>query len=358
MLPLGELLLDWRNPRLKASEQIPDEESPESAEAQFRLALILDRYYHPLRIAESIAEHEFFLSEPLIAVPHGQQYRVIEGNRRLAALRGLTDSSLRLEFAKENSGWRKLPPYEATPTYPVLVVNDEAQVAPLLGFRHVSGIEPWAAYAQARFVESLVDNGTDLSEVAELVGKPATEVRSMYRNLDILAQGEEEFGLDVSKARENFGVFRNALGRTGIREFIKAPAPREVDPSVWPLPDDAGENLRRLLTFIFGDEEGKGKVISDSRQLGMLATVLSDSSGEALETLDRTGDLEAAAASTEDESDALVGSLRQAARSIQRVSAKAPASKSDSELLLALMELQSVLRGIEDRMISGAPDAD
>ena len=145
--------------------------------SQREIALYINKHYDPLRIARSISDHRFFESEPLIAVEADDTYVVIEGNRRLTALMSLSDEALRQEFATENSGWKRLSAGAAPLTVPVLVVDDPRDVASLLGFRHISGIEPWDPYAQARYISLLVSrDGNSLEEVAELVGRSRTEV--------------------------------------------------------------------------------------------------------------------------------------------------------------------------------------
>lgn len=255
---------------------------------QLELALYINKHYDPLSIAESVARHEYFMSEPLIAVPHGDQFRVIEGNRRLTALRGLSDDDLRDQFAVENKGWKRLPLANLPEGLPVLVVEDESTVAPLLGFRHISGIEPWDPHAQARYIARLVnEQNQTLDYVAELVGRSTTEVKAMYRDFDILEQADHVFRLDTSRARSAFGVFTNAMGRRAVQSYVGAKAPRFVDPSHYPVPDDKKPQLEHLLVWIFGGPRGEGKVISDSRQLGDLAKVLSHE--EAASVLEATG---------------------------------------------------------------------
>lgn len=255
--------------------------------SQEELAHFINKHYDPLSVADSIARHEYFMSEPLIAVPDENRFRVIEGNRRLTALRGLADPELRAAFAQENKGWNRLPNADLPEKLPVLIVKNEESVAPLLGFRHISGIEPWDPHAQARYIARLVsEESRSLDYVADLVGRSTTEVKAMYRDYDILEQADE-FGLDTSRARAAFGVFTNAMGRRAIQNYVGAKPPRYTDPSFYPLPDDRKPQLERLLRWIFGGQRGEGKVISDSRQLGDLAKVLSHSASTAI--LERTG---------------------------------------------------------------------
>lgn len=338
-LPIDALRLDWNNPRLP-----PELRRPETSQRE--LALLIDRDYNAVKIAESIARHEYFLSEPLIAVREGDAFRVIEGNRRLTALLGLSDESLRQEFAAENRGWRALSSESAPASVPVLVVDNPDAVAPLLGFRHISGIEPWEPYAQAAFVADLVDGGQSLDEVADVVGRSRTEVRSMYRDFDVLRWGRQR-GVFVASARDSFGVFNAAMGRPAIRAFIGAVAPREVDPLYEPLPDASTERLIQLLSLLFGDERGEGKVIHDSRQISSLVRVLSDPSRVATEVLLETRDLDEALAALEEPEERLLRSLERAWRQLERAAEKwtGPLPESAAQIVNEIQTVAAQLRG-------------
>ncbi|WP_156466065.1 hypothetical protein [Janibacter sp. Soil728] len=308
---------------------------------QRALAIFINKHFDPLRIAESIEEHRFFESEPLIAVARGDVYVVIEGNRRLTALMGLSDSRLREEFAIENHRWAALEGGGVPQMIPVLLVSQPKDVAALLGYRHISGIEPWDPYAQARFIAQLVNrDGNSLDEVADLVGRKRTEIASKYRDYEVLRQADE-MGLDTRRVRDAFGVFNNAMGRPAIRKHIGAPDPRDVDTEFWPLADDAEGSLAELFTLIFGDRRGEGRVIADSRQLGDLAKVFADESGRALAVLRETLDLVEALESTQDIDQQFARminrSLRQATRAV-----RLEPSAVDDATLVAISDLQGV----------------
>jgi len=308
---LAQLLLDWQNPRL------PDSVQREDA-TQEELALFIDKHYDPLQIATSIAKHGYFESEPLIAVMAGSDALVVEGNRRLTALKGLADDALRAKFAQQNSGWSDLARTMHLPSnFPVVPVNDRAAVIPLLGFRHISGIEPWEPWAQARFIAGLVEQGQTLDEIAELVGRTLTEIRSMYRDHEILRQASEHFEIDTKRAEDSFGVFTAAMNRTKIRDYIGAPAPREVDTEHWPLPEDRKDNVDKLLKYIFGDEGGGGRVVHDSRQLKDLAEVLAEPTGTAEQVLTSSGSLADALQATQEAHDQFKSYVSNAQRNLK-----------------------------------------
>lgn len=282
-LPIDNLRLDWSNPRFPSEQHERDR-------SQSDLIRLMDRYYNPLAVARSIAQHGYFNSEPLIAIAEGSTYRVLEGNRRLAALKILRDADLRTQLAVSNTGWRRIAVTDPPSTVPVLVVQNEEDVDALLGFRHISGIEPWSPFQQAQFIAKLVDDrGLSLEAVADVVGRPLTEVRSMYRDFDVLRLGRK-LGINVKPARDRFGTFTAAMGRPALRSMIGAPAPRDVDPDYQPFDPDRVAVLNELLGFIFGTAD-ESRVISDSRQIRDLVAIIEDESGISLRVLRETRDL-------------------------------------------------------------------
>ena len=312
-LPINELLLDWDNPRL------PPELRKRNA-TQRRLALTIDRDYNSFPIADSIARHQFFKSEPLIALREGpKRYRVIEGNRRLTALMGLRDQTLLQAFAKDNRAWRRLADQVGPETVPVLVVTDRKSVAPLLGFRHISGIEPWEPYAQAAFIAGLVDDGSSLDEVSNLVGRSNTEVRSMYRDFDILRFAADN-KMDVRPASRFIRRLQRRYGTSGAPKLHRGRRPRNVDPGFEPISGRKKVQLANLLVLLFGNAKGEGRVIRDSRQIKDLVRVFSDRSGDAVQVLLETRDLEEALAALNSPEDQLVTALAAARRSVKRAS--------------------------------------
>ncbi|MGJ4749115.1 ParB N-terminal domain-containing protein, partial [Leptospira sp. SA-E8] len=79
LLPVARLQFDQNNPRFPPKvAQGPVEDLMQRFVRDERL----------LEVIESIGNHGFFPGEPLLVVPeNGNKYRVVEGNRRLAALK-------------------------------------------------------------------------------------------------------------------------------------------------------------------------------------------------------------------------------------------------------------------------------
>lgn len=307
--------------RLRLDQLSPDRDNPRffpgtgrRFETDDDVFVYIDRKYNAFAIADSIVRHGYFETEPLIALkePEGH-YSVLEGNRRLTALKALASPELRARMGSKR--WSRLDSDVQLPdNFPVFVTDSRASVAPVLGFRHVTGNLPWDPFQQALYVADMVDGPEELStaEVAERISRSASEVRALYRNYSIYEQAETVFQIpDCKRIVDEFGVWNRALSSSGIRLYIRAPAPRDVVDREYPLPEEDGENerLERLLTWLFGlprsDADIKegvrsrtGRVISDSRQLTRLGAALSNRESTAV--LESGASLDEAIRVTED----------------------------------------------------------
>src|SRR5579871_1317398 len=92
LLRVRDLLLDPENPRLEAVTSTTDQ--PELIRAMWK-EMAVDE------VALSIAENGFFEEEPLFVIPEhpgtdGPRFIVVEGNRRLTAVKLLLDEKLRV----------------------------------------------------------------------------------------------------------------------------------------------------------------------------------------------------------------------------------------------------------------------
>lgn len=340
-LRLSELRLDWRNPRLPLRARAEDR-------TQRELLLAIDKLSNPLEVAQSISRHGFFESEPLIAVRERDAYVVVEGNRRLTALKGLTDAADHEALVQQTRGWQALALIDPPADLPCVVVERRDQVTPLLGFRHISGIEPWGAFAQAAYIVSLVeDDGKTLQEVSLLVGRTLTETRAMYRDHEIVRQGSDYFELDTRRVEADFGVFNAAMSVRPLRQYISAPTPANTPTEEWPLPESAKRNLSRLLMYVYGDERGRGKVIPESRALRRLGTVLGDPSGRGERTLRETGDLDEALEAVAEPEDRYRKALRAALKALRRAASDLPQEPSEDDIAL-LRDVETALRRLQD----------
>lgn len=338
---LNDLRLDYLNPRLPRHMQGAEK-------SQTELLLYMDKKFNPLEVAQSIARHGYFESEPMIAMPQPDgTFVVLEGNRRLSALMGLHDPAQREVLSRQTRAWRSLPQVTVPEELPVVLVDDREKVAPLLGFRHISGIKEWEAFAQAKYIVGLVESGKSLQEVAELVGRPLSETRAMYRDHEIIAQAREEFLLDTQRVEADFGVFNAAMDIRNLRNYIDAPTPARVNVIDWPLPDSARERLERLLGFMYGDESGAGKVLPESRFLRTLGLVLADPSGRGEAALLGGADLDEALEAVSEPGDRFTRRLQTAMSALSRAESEQPPTHraEDAQALTDIAAIVERLRG-------------
>lgn len=271
--PLRSLRLDPENPRLPADLQ---------GQSQEDLAVHLELGFDALTVAESIASHGFFGSEPLIVIDgdiEGERI-VVEGNRRLTALLGLVDPGVRNQFANP-APWDDLAK-QATVTYddliPVVVLPNRASATPIIGFRHISGILAWQRYAQARYVARLVDEeGMSFAEVADMIGIERTKVGNLYRD-QAIAQQAKDLGIETGPLEETFSLLDVAMSSPKLREHIGAPLGSKTEPGAPPIPADKSAELREVITWIYGDGETE-PVIGESREIARLGNVVSSPVG-------------------------------------------------------------------------------
>jgi hypothetical protein len=291
-LPLGELEPDPQNPRLPfdLKNQLDGDD----------LLVKIANSFDPLVVADSIARHGYFGSEPLIVLREADSWLVLEGNRRLTALLGLARADLRERFA-DRAKWNALSPTTPitleTPV-PVITADAREDADAVIGFRHIGQVLEWKPLQRAQFIAYLVDDrGQSFAEVSDTVGEEEDTVRMRYRNQSILRRAAELGREDILKlGQASFGTYTAALNRTGLREFVGVTAVGDVAERTPQLADDRLPNLIELFSWLFGIEGGR-KVIGESRELTRLATVVQHP--RALKELRRSRDLDAAYAMTE-----------------------------------------------------------
>ncbi len=289
---LGNLEPDSHNPRLPLD--VKDRISGDDL-----LVKIADSF-DPLIVADSIARHGYFGSEPLIVLANGQARLVLEGNRRLTALLGLARADLRARFA-DRAKWDRLepqPPITLETPVPVITADAREDADAVIGFRHIGQVLEWRPLQRAQFIAYLVDErGQSFVEVSDTVGEDEDTVRMLYRNQSILRRAAELGQHSIfEQGQKSFGTYTAALNRTGLRDFVAVSAVGDVVERAEQLEESQLPKLVELFGWLYGGEGGP-KVIGESRQLTRLATVVRHD--RALAELRRSRDLDTAYAMTE-----------------------------------------------------------
>jgi len=145
------------------------------------------------------------------------QYLVLEGNRRVAALKWIKE---------DHAAGVDIPTHvvEVTAAVPVLIVDDEAGPAffeSLMGIRHVSGIKQWGGYQRAKLVATLKDtHGLDSGEVAGRLAMSTQEVNRRYRAYKALEQMQNDESFGAQAKPDMYPVFHEAVSLPDVRRWI------------------------------------------------------------------------------------------------------------------------------------------
>ena len=197
LMLVSQLLLDPENPRL-ASLALTDNPS------QFDLLKVLWTEMAVDELVMSIAANGFFPEEPLFVVPvpaketgsespDKKLYYVLEGNRRLAAVRILLHDDLRQRLRISNMPVLDQQAKERLRKLPVSIYKDREELWAYLSFRHINAPQEWDAYSKARFVALVHEKyEVPLDQIASRIGDQHETVRRLYRGFKILRQAEEE----------------------------------------------------------------------------------------------------------------------------------------------------------------------
>jgi ParB-like nuclease domain len=132
---VDQLLLDEENPRLEGMVKTTDQR--ELIKAMWTEMAVSE-------VALSIAANGFFEEEPLFAIPapmvNGKKtYCVVEGNRRLTAVKLLRDENLRKAVRATDLPKLDAKARDKLKTLPVSIYPKREDLWEYFGFRHVNG---------------------------------------------------------------------------------------------------------------------------------------------------------------------------------------------------------------------------
>lgn len=280
---ISNLRLDENNPRLPPSHQ---------GGSQSSLAEVLEIGFQAFAVAESIADSGYFHEEPLLVINGNEKdtYVVVEGNRRLTALLGLTHPEIRSRFSgadKWNAAAERST-ITADTEIPVVLHSDRESTHRQVARAHVIGKLGWQPLPQALYIAARVAEGRSYEEVADLLGIKKSKVADMFRDQAVLKQMQAA-GLATGQVESAFSLLTVAMSSTKIRDFVGAPLGSQLKPGSDPIPVDKTDALEETVEWIFGSDD-KEPAIRDSREISRLGNVIASDvglaalrSGESLE---------------------------------------------------------------------------
>jgi len=280
---LDDLLLDGENPRFG------------DGSGKLSQADVLDHIIQKFGITDvisSLAVNGYFEAEPMVCRegPEGKLI-VAEGNRRLAAclvLVGDQRASRQPNLASQfRSIWKKhgSPPIDPAPVIVFRGKDSERALLSYLGVRHIASAKAWDSYAKAAWVSRIVNaSGMPLRDVSLMIGDQYQTISRMLQGYNVVKQleGAGQFRPEDSQRKGRgsvtsypFSWVYTLLGYSAPRKYLGISD--EGEPGPTPIPE---ENLSRggiVMKAMFGDRStGREGAITDSRDLGQLASAFAD----------------------------------------------------------------------------------
>jgi len=292
-LPIDDIYLDPNNPRFWSEQS---HETPEVVDGK-----VVDESQQT-RTSQRISEHGLqelknsilrngFLPLDRIVVRelegHPGKYVVIEGNRRLSALRRLREE-IDDDVIPESDTITKAylgALHDATDRLDVLVYRgaETKDIAWILqGIRHIGGIRDWLPAQQGKLVADQIDrDGLSLSEAGQRFGLTAQQVGRRYRSYKALEQMRADEEFQAKADNKYYSLFEEAVRQKEVKEWLG-----------W---DDASKtftreaNLKQFYAWICPDEENadKARRIHDPRHIALLGRILAARNAVLLDKIDK-----------------------------------------------------------------------
>ena len=299
VIDLENLKLDSHNPRLPKSMH-------GKSEAEILRFMLFNASLIELMLA--IGENDFFPGEQLLVVKDNDdnKYKVVEGNRRLSAVKLLNDPNLAdIQTSKIQ---KVLTETKFRPNkIPTLIFPTEDSIHNYLGYRHITGIKEWRLLEKARYLNELRHNNfNDLSldqaskEIAKTIGSRKDYVNRVLIGFYIYKIIEDTGFYQINNLNDTtfyFNYIADSLNKDNIRKFLGV----DLD-SPNPIEGIIDNNLEKWTRWLFEkNSQNKTRLIGDSSDLNSLdiilgnqqATIAFDEGGYTLERAkELTGELD------------------------------------------------------------------
>lgn len=249
----NQLSFDYKNPRI--AEFGPTSEIPEQE--------IIKTLWDVMGVEEivlSIRASGFFDHEPLIAVKEDGKNVIIEGNRRLAAVKCILNPEI-ADYIGINKNTLSIPDEyrETLKALPVIFVDQRQDAWKFIGFKHINGPAKWGSYAKAQYISQIKNEyGIPLADVASQIGDTHNTVQKLYQGLQVIEQAEKFKVFDRSDITANrlyFSHLYTGLTYEGFKEYIGITSVPEDTKD--PVPVERKEQLGELLTWLYGSKKNK-----------------------------------------------------------------------------------------------------
>jgi hypothetical protein len=187
------------------------------------LHLLEDTARYSLKeLRDSIFSNGYISLERIVITPYPHAegyYLVVEGNRRIAALKTLIrDNSQGIITLTETQ-------IGQFSTIPVAILSAENNLASskrvIMGIRHIAGPQEWGGYQQAFLIKQLVDEESQSYEdIANHIGLSLTETRRRYRAIKALEYMQTDESYAAGAKPHFYRLFHELVSLPSVRQFF------------------------------------------------------------------------------------------------------------------------------------------
>ena len=247
-MSVSELTFDYKNPRLPGY-------GIHSGTPETKIIRILWDAMDVRELVMSISASGFFRQEPLIVANEGGKNIVIEGNRRLAAVKLLLEPTLAKGF---DLGVQPLSEEDRLRLNELPIIRSTRREAwRYIGFKHVNGPAKWGSYAKSKYIAEVHRNhNVSLKDIGTQIGDTHRTVQRLYRGLMVIEQAErlKVFHRDDRwRAHFSFSHIYTGIDYPNISRFIGL-RPEQFD-SIEPVPSEKTVELGELCRWIYGSKK-------------------------------------------------------------------------------------------------------
>ena len=243
--------------------------------------LLIGKPYYASELVDSFLENGFIDYEPLVVRPEGGRFIVLEGNRRLAAVKHIIRERSRYETPENKS---KIDSLTEIPVlkFPAGGPEQDAAQRVYLGVRHLFGYREWPPLSKAKFLHKEIKALGDIERVVRELGITKSDIQRYLTPYRVLLKSES----DIPEGKD-FWLLGEALTRSGVRKYLQL----DVNRKTVQVNHVTNRKVGYLLDFLYGKYNKSKQTrdpsvarISDTRQLKDLARALgSDQASAALE---------------------------------------------------------------------------
>jgi len=257
-IKIEELFLDSRNPRL------PDYMKGKSEQEIIAYMLLEES---TLELMQAIGENGYFPGEQLLVIPRiGGGYTAVEGNRRLTSVKLLNNPNIAGEIQKSLvDRVQENAEYKTFETLPCMVFEKEEDIHDYLGYRHITGVQPWNLKQKANYLNYLreknfssLDINQASDELRKMIGSKRDYVKRVLIGYDIYNKIRENRFFDIKDLDEKgfyFTYIADSLRHANIVSYLGV----KMESNDY-LSELKIQHLKNWTTWLYQPIEIKGRI--------------------------------------------------------------------------------------------------